>query len=156
MIDSRGYGDGVLVCWWGYAWKGHSDNWTLKNLSTRIEASATGESLNSGDPAVHPAARHKAQLRSTSMDVSSHFHLLPCKPLPTFMEVDLLPDVWKKASFPGGISSFHTLLPYISIFRIRRKTAWNPIEVGRTRSRCSWKSKEVWSGFLCGSYKKST
>ena len=31
----------------------------LKKLSTGIEASATGESLNSGDPAVHPAARHK-------------------------------------------------------------------------------------------------
>ena len=34
----------------------------MKNLSTGIEASATGESLNSGDPAVHPAARHKPQL----------------------------------------------------------------------------------------------
>ena len=31
---------------------------SVKNLSTGIEASATGESLNSGDPAVHPAARH--------------------------------------------------------------------------------------------------
>ena len=31
----------------------------MKNLSTGIEASATGESLNSGDPAVHPAARHR-------------------------------------------------------------------------------------------------
>ena len=30
----------------------------LRNLSTGIEASTTGESLNSGDPAVHPAARH--------------------------------------------------------------------------------------------------
>ena len=30
----------------------------MKSLSTGIEASATGESLNSGDPAVHPAARH--------------------------------------------------------------------------------------------------
>ena len=30
----------------------------LKNLSTGIEASATGESFNSGDPAVHPATRH--------------------------------------------------------------------------------------------------
>ena len=32
----------------------------LRNLSTGIEASATGESLNSGDVAVHPAARHTA------------------------------------------------------------------------------------------------
>ena len=48
---------GVLACWWSYAWKGHSDNWALRNLSTGIEASATGESLNSGDVAVHPAAR---------------------------------------------------------------------------------------------------
>ena len=32
----------------------------LRNLSTGIEASATGESLNSGDVAVHPAARHKS------------------------------------------------------------------------------------------------
>ena len=31
----------------------------LRNLSTGIEASTTGESLNSGDVAVHPAARHK-------------------------------------------------------------------------------------------------
>ena len=31
----------------------------LRNLSTGIEASATGESLNSGDVAVHPAARHR-------------------------------------------------------------------------------------------------
>ena len=30
----------------------------LRNLSTGTEASATGESLNSGDVAVHPAARH--------------------------------------------------------------------------------------------------
>ena len=33
----------------------------LKNVSTAIEASATGESLNSGDPAVHPAARHRSE-----------------------------------------------------------------------------------------------
>ena len=33
----------------------------LKKLSTGIEASATGESVNSGDPAVHPAARHRFQ-----------------------------------------------------------------------------------------------
>ena len=31
---------------------------SVENLSTGIEASATGETLNSGDPAVHPAARH--------------------------------------------------------------------------------------------------
>ena len=31
----------------------------VENLSTGIEACASGESLNSGDPAVHPAARHK-------------------------------------------------------------------------------------------------
>ena len=31
---------------------------SVENLSTGIEASASGESLNSGDPAVHPAARH--------------------------------------------------------------------------------------------------
>ena len=50
---------GVLASWWGYAWKGHFDNWALKDLSTGIEASATGGSLNSGDPAVRPAARHR-------------------------------------------------------------------------------------------------
>ena len=33
---------------------------SVENLSTGIEASATGKSLNSGDVAVHPAARHKA------------------------------------------------------------------------------------------------
>ena len=33
---------------------------SVENLSTGIEASATGESLNSGDPAVHSAARHSA------------------------------------------------------------------------------------------------
>ena len=31
---------------------------SVENLSTGIEASATGESINSGDVAVHPAARH--------------------------------------------------------------------------------------------------
>ena len=31
---------------------------SVENLSSGIEASATGESLNSGDPVVHPAARH--------------------------------------------------------------------------------------------------
>ena len=56
---------GVLTCWWGYAWRGHSDNWALKNLSTGIEASVTEESLNGGDQAVHPAARHKAQKRES-------------------------------------------------------------------------------------------
>ena len=34
----------------------------LRNLSTGIEASATGESLNSGDVAVHPAARHNTYI----------------------------------------------------------------------------------------------
>ena len=31
---------------------------SVENLSTGIEASASGKFLNSGDPAVHPAARH--------------------------------------------------------------------------------------------------
>ena len=30
---------------------------SVENQSTGIEASATGESLNGGDPAVHPPAR---------------------------------------------------------------------------------------------------
>ena len=34
----------------------------MRNLSTGIEASATGESLNSGDVAVHPAARRKVEV----------------------------------------------------------------------------------------------
>ena len=37
-----------------------------RNLSTGIEASATGESLNRGDVAVHPAARH-------NIDISSYY-----------------------------------------------------------------------------------
>ena len=36
----------------------------VRNLSTGIEASATGESLNSGDVAVHPAARHNIDISS--------------------------------------------------------------------------------------------
>ena len=36
---------------------------SVENLSTGIEASASRESLNSGDPAVHPAARHMSQKR---------------------------------------------------------------------------------------------
>ena len=32
---------------------------SVENLSTGTEASASGESLNSGDPAIHPAARHR-------------------------------------------------------------------------------------------------
>ena len=35
----------------------------MRNLSTGTEASATGESLNSGDVAVHPAARHRPEAR---------------------------------------------------------------------------------------------
>ena len=35
---------------------------SVENLSTGIEASATGETLNSGDPAVHPAARHNIDI----------------------------------------------------------------------------------------------
>ena len=38
----------------------------LRNLSTGIEASATGEYLNSGDPAVHPAARHNIDIVVTT------------------------------------------------------------------------------------------
>ena len=38
----------------------------LKNLSTGIEASAAGESLNSGAPAAHPAARH-------NIDISNYY-----------------------------------------------------------------------------------
>ena len=37
---------------------------SVENLSTGIEASASGESLNSGDPAVHPAARHTPHMLS--------------------------------------------------------------------------------------------
>ena len=32
-----------------------------------MEASATGESLNNGDVAVHPAARHSEQLKKTGL-----------------------------------------------------------------------------------------
>ena len=35
---------------------------SVENLSTGIEASASGESLNSVDPAVHPAARHSSDI----------------------------------------------------------------------------------------------
>ena len=35
---------------------------SVENLSTGIEASASGESLNSGDPAVHPGARHNIDI----------------------------------------------------------------------------------------------
>ena len=34
---------------------------SVENLSIGIESSASGESLNSGDPTVHPAARHTTQ-----------------------------------------------------------------------------------------------
>ena len=63
---------GVLASWWGYAWTGHSDNCALKNLSTGIEASATGESLNSGDPVVHPAARHSRNLAEKAVPYDMH------------------------------------------------------------------------------------
>ena len=43
----------------------------LRNLSTGIEASATGESLNSGDVAVHPAARHNSQHEINVLDTPS-------------------------------------------------------------------------------------
>ena len=37
---------------------------SVEDLSTGIEASATGESLNSGDPAVHPAARYRPKKKN--------------------------------------------------------------------------------------------
>ena len=36
---------------------------SVENLSTGIETSASGESLNNGDPAVYPAARHNIDIR---------------------------------------------------------------------------------------------
>ena len=45
---------------------------SVENLSTGIEASATGESLNSGDPAVHPAARHRQHLFSSGRIARSY------------------------------------------------------------------------------------
>ena len=39
--------------------KGELRLMSVENLSTGIEASAAGETRNSGDPAVHPAARHR-------------------------------------------------------------------------------------------------
>ena len=43
----------------------------LRNLSTGIEASASGESLNSGDVAVHPAARHIPNLGRNRLSSSA-------------------------------------------------------------------------------------
>ena len=54
---------------------------SVENLSTGIEASATGESLNSGDPAVHPAARHKLVTTGSAGGISSEksgLELGPC------------------------------------------------------------------------------
>ena len=46
----------------------------LRNLSTGIEASATEESLNSGDVAVHPAARHRFNDRFSVQIQSANRH----------------------------------------------------------------------------------
>ena len=37
---------------------------SVENLSTGTQASATGESLNSGDPAVHPTVCHNIDISS--------------------------------------------------------------------------------------------
>ena len=58
MTDSRGYGDGIPGVLMRLRLKGALRLKSVENLSTGSEVSATGESLNSGDPAVHPAARH--------------------------------------------------------------------------------------------------
>ena len=42
--------------------KGALRSMSVENLSTGIETSASGESLNSGEPAVHPAARHRPDI----------------------------------------------------------------------------------------------
>ena len=42
-------------------------------LSNGIEPSATGESLNSGDVAVHPAARHIYHLENSTVAFSLFF-----------------------------------------------------------------------------------
>ena len=54
----RGWCPGVLM---RLRLKGALRLMSVENLSTGMEASATGESLNSGDPALHPAARHRIQ-----------------------------------------------------------------------------------------------
>lgn len=41
---------------------------SVETLSTGIEASGTGDSLNSGDPAVHPAARHRLYVSGISSE----------------------------------------------------------------------------------------
>ena len=53
---------------------------TVKNMSTGIEASVTGESLNSGDPAVHPAALHRLNEMLDHLIASSfvEFFLMGC------------------------------------------------------------------------------
>ena len=57
----RGWCPGVLM---RLRLKGALRLMSVENLSTGIEASGTGESLNSGDPAVHPAARHNIDINN--------------------------------------------------------------------------------------------
>ena len=77
--------------------QGHSDNGVLKNLSTGIEASATGESLNSGDPAVHPAARHRVSIPWVKSNGFNFRNDVPTMPLP--LSVDTICDA-RRGSHP--------------------------------------------------------
>ena len=61
----------------------------LRNLSTGIEASATGESLNSGDVAGHPAARHRSRI---SIDSNmGKYRGISCTPYVVIAPIYLVP-----------------------------------------------------------------
>ena len=66
---------------------------SVENLSTGNEASSSGESLNNGDPPVHPAARHKLQKnRSTYSPFNQYTSPSICTTIPLlriWYELDL-------------------------------------------------------------------
>ena len=96
----------------------------LRNLSTGTEASATGESLNSGDVAVHPAARHSLldEIRGRLESVAVHS---PCDADDSLPSVDVIRAAQGKAVADLGdnLRSFPTFcqvtLADDDLFRVR-------------------------------------
>ena len=64
----------------------------MKKLSTGIEVSASGESRNSGDPAVHPAAHHRAYVLScVSLTKYLIFSVIVVKRISSTLQTDKIP-----------------------------------------------------------------
>ena len=89
----------------------------MKNLSTGSEASDTGESLNSGDPAVHPGARHSL-LISTFLRYSrvmrTDSHVISCSVYHSYKKFQL----WLMAGVLRNLSAMMVSVPFVEFLYV--------------------------------------